>query len=80
MIQFIGEVSGQHKLNGKIIAHDGEIVKFTFGNIIENDSDYTIKIKTDKHAPNYGTSVELWITNISILKDNKWYQYTEQKG
>ena len=68
MITFIGEVSGEHRLDGKTIAHHGELIKFNFGNIIGNDGDTFLKIRTDRHALNYGIDVELVVTNIELLK------------
>jgi len=71
MIPFIGEVSGEHRTLGKVIAHHGEIVRFTIGDIIQTDGDTRVKIVTDKHAPNYGTLITLWLSNIILIKENK---------
>jgi len=68
--QFIGEVSGTHRKDGVDYAFDGELVKFSFGNIIDNDGDYKVKILTDSYSRNYGEPTELWVSDIQQICSN----------
>ena len=66
-LRFIGEVSGIHREKGKDYAFDGEIVKFSFGDIIANDGDFKVKIETTSYARNYGETTVLWLSNIQQI-------------
>lgn len=67
--EFVGEVSGTHREGGKNYALDGELVKFSFGDIIGNDGDFKVKICTKTYARNYGEETTLWLSEIRQLRD-----------
>jgi len=66
--EFIGEVSGTHKENGINYAFDGEIIKFSFGDIVGNDGDNKVKIITTTYGRNYGEPTTLWISEIQQIR------------
>jgi len=65
--EFIGEVSGTHRKDGIDYAFDGEVIKFTFRDIIGADGDFKVKISTETYARNFGEPTELWLSEIKKI-------------
>jgi len=68
-IEFYGTVSGAHRKDGKDYAYDGEIVNFSFGDVIGSDGDFKLKIATTSYARNYGEETVLWLSEIKQVRD-----------